>query len=103
MATTNFIITKGNISKQMNSSLKTLIDCESNKAVCISYDIECKFIAIENCPDALHTLLWNHFSDNRPDKDLPVNIDALGGNGICMGLPIQIDEVLRVVSEWVNE
>ena len=98
MAKTNYLITRTLISG-LDTSLNALLDFVKG-AVCVSNDNG--FITVTNCPQDLRALLWKRLEEIKPNKDVPVNIDGIH-NGLCMGDPIRIEDVMKVVTEWADQ
>jgi hypothetical protein len=87
----NYVITNGSIAEQLKYSLSKLLDWRVGNAVCVSHDVENNYVSINDCPRTLRHKLMDEIGEGVFDYVVSIKGD------------VNISDVIRVVSEWVNE
>ena len=88
----NYVITKGDVKEQLKYSLFNLLDWRVDNAVCITHNMENNYILIYGCPTPLCHKLMDEIGECEFGEVVAMRGDV-----------VNISEVIRVVSEWVNE
>lgn len=92
--TVNYIITGGHLKDQLPYSLFKLLDWSVGKAVCIIHDTERNYILINECKRSLQERLIGKFGGEE--------LRGLPSWG-CEDTEANIYDVIKEVTEWVNE